>query len=102
MRLVEWRREQALSQADLAERVGCDQSLISRIERAVDPRVPCAEIMIRIYIVTRGAVTLEDLAFPNGVPDFETGELAFDAPAPLLDEHREAAIPEAQLQDIAA
>jgi transcriptional regulator with XRE-family HTH domain len=35
MRLAKWREEQDLSQAELADRLGCDQSYISRIERAL-------------------------------------------------------------------
>lgn len=49
-----------MRQAEMAEALGCSQSYISQIERAVDPVVPGAGVMIGIYQLTDGAVQPND------------------------------------------
>lgn len=86
MRLAEWRIEQGLTQAELADRLGCDQSYISLIERATDPQIPRRQWMLKIYRLTHGAVRPDD--FYN-LPILEQLKLPLedDAPAsaPLFD-----------------
>lgn len=95
MRLAEWRIGQGLTQAELAEKLGCEQSFISQIERAADPMIPRRRWMLAIYRFTFGAVTpndfynlpvLEQLALP-----MDDQKPAAPAPAPLFDRAVEAA-----------
>lgn len=102
MRLAAWRREKGLTQEDLARALDCTQPYVSVIERLTDPVIPSVDVMIRIYIVTRGAVSLYDMAFPNGMPDFETPELALAAPAPLFEREDDPAPQSAALLQDAA
>lgn len=60
MRLIDWRKERSWKQEELADRLTCSQSFISLIERANDPQIPGREMMLRIYRLTRGAVTPND------------------------------------------
>lgn len=108
MRLATWRREKGLTQEELASRLGCTQPYISLLERSAEPAAPSSDFMRRLCRLTRGAVTPNDIVFPDGLPDFDTAELPFEAPAPLLDGagaghgDAEKASPEGQLQDLAA
>jgi transcriptional regulator with XRE-family HTH domain len=79
MRLAKWREEQELSQADLAEKLGCDQSFISRIERAVGPQIPSRGWMLKIHQLTRGEVTPNDF---YDLPPIDQLQLPMEAPAP--------------------
>lgn len=95
MRLAKWREEQDLSQAELAEQLGCDQSFISRIERATNPQIPSRGWMLKIHQLTRGEVS------PNDFYDLPpVGQLTLPlepetlAPAPLLDHADASAEPE--------
>lgn len=83
MRLVDWRREEGLSQQELADHLGCTQSFISLIERAVDPQIPRdPRFIVRLYRFTRGAVTANDF---YDYPDIDSGELPLEAaPVPLF------------------
>lgn len=60
MKLAAWRKRAAMTQAALAELLGCSQSYISQIERATDPMVPSKDALARIYEVTGGAVEPND------------------------------------------
>jgi len=82
MRLAEWRIEQGLTQSELAARLGCDQSYISLIERSTDPQTPRRHWMLKIYRLTRGAVTPNDF---YDLPDLNQPALQLEFPAPLLD-----------------
>lgn len=63
MKLLDWRTAQALTLAQLAERVGVTKISLSRYERG--ERIPAREIMQKIVEATVGAVQ------PN---DFYSGE----------------------------
>ena len=54
--LKKWRTAAGLSQAELAEKVGTDQSVISRLETGARGAVPELEIAYAIERVTGGAV----------------------------------------------
>jgi transcriptional regulator with XRE-family HTH domain len=73
MRLVEWRRQEGLSQVELADRLGCDQSYVSLIERGEPERMPRRDMMVKIYRVTRGAVAPNDF---YDLPDLSEVQLA--------------------------
>ena len=60
MKLAEWRRKQAMTQAELATALGCSQSYVSQIERAVGAIVPGAAVMLAIFELTQGAVQPND------------------------------------------
>lgn len=60
MKLVAWRRQESMTQADLADRLGCSQSYVSQMERAVDPIIPGPAIMIALYELSEGAVQPND------------------------------------------
>lgn len=60
MKLATWRKERGMTQVDLAAALGCSQSYISQIERAVEPIVPSRELMAVIFRVTDGAVEPND------------------------------------------
>lgn len=93
MRLAEWRKQQGWTQDELAARLDCSQPFVSLIERAADPQIPGRDWMIKIYQLTKGAVSPNDfydlpalgqLELPIGTP----GELSlFDRPeaVPFLD-----------------
>jgi len=92
MRLAEWRISEGMTQAQLADRLGCEQSFISQIERAHDPMIPRRRFMLSIFRLTFGAVTpndfynlpvLEQLVLPMG--DDQPASLRVLAPAPLLE-----------------
>jgi transcriptional regulator with XRE-family HTH domain len=86
MRLAEWRIGQGMTQAQLADRLGCEQSFISQIERATDPMIPRRRWMLAIYRLTWAAVTPNDFF---DLPELEQLALPMDdqaaAPAPLLE-----------------
>lgn len=104
MRLAEWRRRQGLTQEAFAASIGCVQSLISLVERATEPRVPSTEVIRRIYRATAGAVTPNDLVFPEGLPDLNTAELPLAVPpTPLFgDREPDCEPPESRPLEIAA
>ena len=58
MKLLDWRTAQALTLAQLAERVGVTKISLSRYERG--ERIPAREIMQKIAAVTDGAVQPND------------------------------------------
>ena len=60
VRLAEWRKQIDVTQVDLAERLGCSQSYVCQMERAVNPIIPGREIMVKIYRISGGAVTPND------------------------------------------
>lgn len=51
-----WRRREQMTQAELAEELGCSQSYVSQMERAVDPIIPGPAIMIALYELSYGEV----------------------------------------------
>lgn len=66
MKLAEWRRKEGMTQAAMAVELGCSQSYISQIERAVDAVVPGPAVMIAIYNLTGGRVQPNDFyALPS-------------------------------------
>lgn len=60
MRLSEWRRSQGMVQAELAQHLGCSQSYVSQMERAVNPMVPGPALIVEIYVLSKGAVEPND------------------------------------------
>ena len=60
MKLAIWRKNQGMTQAQLAEALGCSQSYISQIERASAPVVPGPAVAVAIYQLTAGAVQPND------------------------------------------
>lgn len=89
MRLAEWRKWKGLSQEQLAAELGVTQPTISLLERWPDNSVPGAELMLRIYRLTHGAVAPND--FYN-LPELEQLTLSLEdapraspAPLPLLE-----------------
>jgi transcriptional regulator with XRE-family HTH domain len=73
MRLVEWRKKMGWTQTELAQRLGVKQPYVSLMERAVDPAIPAAGVMIEIFDLTGGAVQPND--FYN-LPDLTAREAA--------------------------
>lgn len=66
MKLAAWRKKKELRQAELALRLGCSQPYVSQIERAVNPIIPGADLMSRIFEVTDGEVEPNDFyELPN-------------------------------------
>ena len=66
MKLVDWRRKQRRTQAEVADLLGCSQSYVSQMERTLDPIVPGAAVMIGIYEMTEGLVQPNDFfALPD-------------------------------------
>ena len=66
MQLSEWISECGISQVEVASGLGVDQSTISRLlSRA---RVPSPALMKRIYDLTEGRVTPNDLIGLNDLP----------------------------------
>jgi transcriptional regulator with XRE-family HTH domain len=81
MRLVEWRRQEGLTQQELADALGCTQSFVSNMERANDPQKPRDDAMVvRIYRVTKGQVAPNDF---YDLPDLSVPELQLGASEPL-------------------
>lgn len=60
MRLAEWRKQEGYTQQQLADRLDTAQSWIALCERANDPKVPAPDLMKRIWLLSRGAVTPND------------------------------------------
>lgn len=60
LKLAEWRKQNGMSQVDLAEAIGCTQPYVSQIERAQRPVMPSPPVMERIFVVTEGAVEPND------------------------------------------
>lgn len=60
MRLADWRKQNGYTQQQLADELDTAQSWIALIERANDAKVPSADLMKRIYLLSRGAVTPND------------------------------------------
>lgn len=55
-----------MTQAELATELGCSQSYVSQIERAVGAIVPGPAVMITIYSISDGAVQPNDFyALPD-------------------------------------
>ncbi|MEA3036826.1 MAG: hypothetical protein QOH04_2603 [Sphingomonadales bacterium] len=105
MRLSAWRREEGLTQEELAQQLGCTQPYISDLERKNRPSPPSSDFLDRLYRLSRGAVTPNDVIFPYGLPDIDTPELQLEAPAPLLDVNARPganAIRARECQDLAA
>lgn len=67
VKLAAWRRQNDMTQVELADRIGCTQSYVSQIERSTNPLVPKKEIARAIYEITNGAVT------PNDFYDLHSG-----------------------------
>jgi transcriptional regulator with XRE-family HTH domain len=84
VRLAEWRKLQGWKQDELAGELGCTQPFISEIERASAPKIPGRAWMVKIYQLTRGAVTPNDF---YDLPPIGQLELPIGPPAatPLLD-----------------
>lgn len=60
MRLATWRKREGLTQAELAERLGCSQSQVSQMERAANPLVPGRPLMVKIFLESGGDVEPND------------------------------------------
>lgn len=69
MRLATWRKAQKMTQGELAAQLGCSQPYVSQIERAKDPIVPGAAVMVEIFELTRGAVQPNDFFELPTLPD---------------------------------
>jgi transcriptional regulator with XRE-family HTH domain len=82
MRLAEWRKQEGHTQQQLADLLDTAQSWIALIERSHDPKVPAPDLMLRIFALTRGAVTPNDFYdLPAiGHPQLPGMERANDAP----------------------
>lgn len=55
--LKRWRADKALTQAALAEKLGCDNSTISQLE--IGARLPSLQLAVVISEVTFGYVTVD-------------------------------------------
>lgn len=55
-----------LSQRDLAEKVGCDQSLISRIESGVTPLQPQMQFKI-LQVFSDNGISTQDVILLQGI-----------------------------------
>lgn len=60
MKLVQWRKGAAITQDALAELLGCSQPYVSQIERSMDPTIPRPDLMVKIFLITQGAVSPND------------------------------------------
>lgn len=60
MKLTAWRRKQGMTQAELADHLGCSQSYVSQMERAVEPIIPGPAIMIALFEMSCGDVQPND------------------------------------------
>ncbi|MBT0667011.1 helix-turn-helix transcriptional regulator [Novosphingobium profundi] len=60
MKLAAWRREEEMTQAQLADELGCSQSYVSQMERSSDPMIPGPVIMVQIYVMSCGRVQPND------------------------------------------
>lgn len=49
-----------MTQAQLAEELGCSQSYVSQMERSSDPMIPGPQIMIELYLLSFGQVQPND------------------------------------------
>jgi transcriptional regulator with XRE-family HTH domain len=58
--LAEWRKQKGWTQLQLAQALGCAQPYVSLMERAVNPSVPGAALMVEIFDLTEGAVQPND------------------------------------------
>lgn len=67
MDLATWRKDNGLTQTELASQLGCTQSAVCRLENGQGRRRPSVPLMRAISRVTAGAVTLNDFADAEGV-----------------------------------
>lgn len=58
--MASWRKKEGMTQAELADVLGCSQSYVSQMERANDPIIPGPGIMIALYTLTFGEVQPND------------------------------------------
>lgn len=49
-----------MTQAQLADVLGCSQSYVSQMERSSDPMIPGPQFMIEIYVLSFGLVQPND------------------------------------------
>lgn len=80
MKLAQWRKEEGWTQGKLAAEIGCSQSYISQIERAIDPIIPSSDVLRSIYVVSRGKVQPNDF---YDVPAWEADRIRCEAEAEL-------------------
>lgn len=73
VKLANWRKLHGLTQAALADELGCSQSYVSQIERADDPIVPGKDILARLYELSGGEVQPNDF---YDLPDLNSREAA--------------------------
>lgn len=64
MNLKEWLSQNGMSGVEFAERIGVQQSSVSRYTRGI--RIPDRKVAQRIYLETRGAVTPNDFCLNGG------------------------------------
>lgn len=81
MRLAEWRKQQGWKQDRLAAELDSSQPFVSEIERAVDPKIPGRNLMVRIWRLTRGAVAPNDF---YDLPPIGQLKLPMEAALPSL------------------
>lgn len=85
MRLAEWRKQESYNQQQLADALGVSQPTISYIERCNDPQMPQPDLMRRIFVLTRGAVTPNDFYDLPPIGQPELPGLAQPGDAPLFE-----------------
>jgi len=68
VKLANWRKKHGLTQAALAEALGCSQSYVSQVERTDDPIIPGKELLEKIYEISGGAVEPNDFYDLPAVP----------------------------------
>lgn len=80
MRFDQWRKAQGYTQQQVADRLGVSQPVISQLE-ADDPQVRGRDFIFRIWKLTRGDVTPNDI---YDLPPIDQLELPISDDAPLF------------------
>jgi len=82
MRFSDWRKQQGKTQQQCADELGVSQPVISDLE-ADEPKIRGRDFVLRVFRMTRGGVTPNDL---YALPSIDQLELDMTVPgdAPLL------------------
>ncbi len=73
MKLAAWRKQHGWTQEKLAVELGWSQSYVRQMERAIDPLIPGAPIMIQIYVLSAGQVPPNEF---YDLPDLRLSKVA--------------------------